>query len=130
MRISDWSSDVCSSDLHGQDFPSGRQPDSAAATLAKHHLGVRYRRLAESIGFQERPMNAVDLTVRPAGHSSQQGGEDQARWAMLRPGEIAQRRRQRANDAAPSQVPLRYRVRYRDSPAPTVADIGDRKSAK
>src|SRR3546814_2948753 len=48
MRISDWSSDVCSSDLHSQDFTLHRIGDADAAGLGDrlavflHHHGTEH----------------------------------------------------------------------------------------
>src|SRR3546814_16962531 len=36
MRISDWSSDVCSSDLHLETFLSGSEPEAMAARIRRH----------------------------------------------------------------------------------------------
>src|SRR3546814_8644230 len=43
MRISDWSSDVCSSDLHDRDAPAGRQP-----SVGERRLNEEIARLAGS----------------------------------------------------------------------------------
>src|SRR3546814_3846308 len=44
MRISDWSSDVCSSDLHhmvGEDAPESRVRNRRRAYIARRRIGVR-----------------------------------------------------------------------------------------
>src|SRR3546814_5573349 len=38
MRISDWSSDVCSSDLDDEPLPSGKDLDAPPASMAGLHL--------------------------------------------------------------------------------------------
>src|SRR3546814_5154818 len=49
MRISDWSSDVCSSDLIGQTLPSKRRRAVACRPF------VRFERMAVGVGFGAQP---------------------------------------------------------------------------
>src|SRR3546814_10006371 len=51
MRISDWSSDVCSSDLHFEDGGIGRRPADAELFQLAHQAGFRIarRRLGEML---------------------------------------------------------------------------------
>src|SRR3546814_3353592 len=51
MRISDWSSDVCSSDLQGRDLLAGNQPIEAGFFYVKHLAAQR--------------QNSLELTIAP-----------------------------------------------------------------
>src|SRR3546814_14626915 len=71
MRISDWSSDVCSSDLSddgrkaGRDEPSGRN-DGTAGRGRGHHVRPLVRRNAVGLPLTGAPMNiTVAIIGRP-----------------------------------------------------------------
>src|SRR3546814_4302082 len=74
MRISDWSSDVCSSDLHcgdtersvGIDRPA--DIDRAAAAAVRAHLG-RYLPVLVPVGLLGHPVDHAAGTAAPEDHA-------------------------------------------------------------
>src|SRR3546814_12234115 len=62
MRISDWSSDVCSSDLHRERPRSDRRPDAGAGRLRRGGGGrPRSRRLTSLDGGDRSPVEGARI---------------------------------------------------------------------
>src|SRR3546814_20553700 len=60
MRISDWSSDVCSSDLALQ-HRHGRRATSRARSAVERHLGVEHQQFVAVLAFANRERVDFDL---------------------------------------------------------------------
>src|SRR3546814_7622463 len=75
MRISDWSSDVCSSDLHASAFEIGgtqryarqRRPDIAGAAFPVIGIGGQHPGLGHTIAFQHAVAAALRSDERRVG---------------------------------------------------------------
>src|SRR3546814_13697030 len=72
MRISDWSSDVCSSDLHALPRPSLRRPRSPSHAPRPHHAAIQrhHRRGDEQYLPRHRPRRVARDPGHPAAPST------------------------------------------------------------
>src|SRR3546814_12745283 len=64
MRISDWSSDVCSSDLGGLTIMPSNRPDTENPDLPICACGSPLPRIGVAMGFWE-PVRLADVTMKP-----------------------------------------------------------------
>src|SRR3546814_10978702 len=98
MRISDWSSDVCSSDLVGlverdearhpaiaEIFMVERVEDAGAADVREAHYGQRPHMLVPQHGFEPARERRID-EQRVEIHGGFGGGDGLARWEERRVG--------------------------------------------
>src|SRR3546814_3745444 len=73
MRISDWSSDVCSSDLIASAEQAGRKPDStqlqllASCALKQNDMNAYRLALEKVVTYTPKPDYWLDLIVRTIG---------------------------------------------------------------
>src|SRR3546814_7643587 len=117
MRISDWSSDVCSSDLRGEVAPPRRtRPDHVvAAVLLAERGNVKRRRQARILDLpvEERLARAVreQLEQRPNLHQ-------RPRCRQRNPPELRRLRIGGVNSPKPNRLPNRQRPVFPDENPP------------
>src|SRR3546814_13860147 len=95
MRISDWSSDVCSSDLNGVGHRIAVEADSSARVVIRRNrkcdiawigVGVEHRdhRNAKRVGFLDRQLFLVDVDdEHPVGQAAHVADAAQRRLELL-----------------------------------------------
>src|SRR3546814_8485957 len=80
MRISDWSSDVCSSDLRGGGRGIGAEQFLAAPGMGNHRVH-RHHRIdgGERVGPRGQSVGGVDRSIDVGVEARQQAGRDMTR---------------------------------------------------
>src|SRR3546814_15628317 len=93
MRISDWSSDVCSSDLPGQEFAHDGIGIGVGGTRNRHHRGkfgiAQRRHRAEETGAEEREHHPRPGILRGFGGQDEKAGADDRADTKTRKLEVA-----------------------------------------
>src|SRR3546814_18319598 len=79
MRISDWSSDVCSSDLHARQGVQPHDPVAKLAGLGDHRIGQQAAEIAAAaLGVDIEPLHLADTVtkVTQAAHAERARSEE------------------------------------------------------